>query len=203
MERKVGNVPELISHNLADFFDWPFIQSGEEEQTPEERRTRLKKADSIRRMLADGSTVPVVTSKIFFYYLFYLFVGTYCFSLLTATCSGRVQCSSQTNLNSIISSKARFFSLNSGQRVKGLVFLSLCFKTLLKNSNTCFNSFAPNYVRCRNSSFVKDRLRHFGAFLRGGRCWRAQRGQESARRAAGPQPGPRATGHGEIQDGRR
>jgi hypothetical protein len=54
------------------FIYWSFIQSGEEEQTPEERRTRLKKADSIRRMLADGSTVPVVTSKIL---LFYLFVG--------------------------------------------------------------------------------------------------------------------------------
>jgi hypothetical protein len=77
VERKVGNVPELISHNLADYFKfiyWSFIQSGEEEQTPEERRTRLKKADSIRRMLADGSTVPVVTSKIFIYLFIFIYL---------------------------------------------------------------------------------------------------------------------------------
>jgi len=55
-------------------FDWSIFQSGEEEQTPEERRTRLKKADSIRRMLADGSTVPVVTSKILFFIISFIYL---------------------------------------------------------------------------------------------------------------------------------
>merc|ERR1712083_740417 len=34
-----------------------------EEKSPEEKRTRLKKADSIRRMLADSSATPVVTRR--------------------------------------------------------------------------------------------------------------------------------------------
>merc|ERR1719282_1089749 len=38
-----------------------FLQS--EESSPEEKRTRLKKADSIRRMLADSSATPIVKRK--------------------------------------------------------------------------------------------------------------------------------------------
>ena len=34
-----------------------------DEASPEEKKTRLKKADSIRRMLADSSATPVVRSK--------------------------------------------------------------------------------------------------------------------------------------------
>merc|ERR1711992_119825 len=34
-----------------------------EEKSPEEKRTRLKKADSIRRMLADSSATPIVKRK--------------------------------------------------------------------------------------------------------------------------------------------
>merc|ERR1711915_328515 len=34
-----------------------------DEKSPEEKRTRLKKADSIRRMLADSSATPVVTRR--------------------------------------------------------------------------------------------------------------------------------------------
>ncbi len=71
---------------MADFFHWSFIQSGEEEQTPEERRTRLKKADSIRRMLADGSTVPVVTSKILLFMISFIYMVEITFFLLTTLC---------------------------------------------------------------------------------------------------------------------
>merc|ERR1719277_1987822 len=40
-----------------------YVPDQPEESTPEEKRTRLKKADSIRRMLADSSATPVVKRR--------------------------------------------------------------------------------------------------------------------------------------------
>eukprot|EP00092_Neocalanus_flemingeri_P062608 GFUD01075557.1.p1 GENE.GFUD01075557.1~~GFUD01075557.1.p1 ORF type:complete len:160 (+),score=38.54 GFUD01075557.1:59-481(+) len=40
-----------------------YIPEQTDERSPEEKRTRLKKADSIRRMLADSSATPVVTRR--------------------------------------------------------------------------------------------------------------------------------------------
>lgn len=40
-----------------------YIPEQTDEKSPEEKRTRLKKADSIRRMLADSSATPVVTRR--------------------------------------------------------------------------------------------------------------------------------------------
>merc|ERR1712038_520251 len=40
-----------------------YVPDQPEESTPEEKRTRLKKADSIRRMLADSSATPIVKRK--------------------------------------------------------------------------------------------------------------------------------------------
>merc|ERR1719471_2518598 len=40
-----------------------YVPDQPDEASPEERRTRLKKADSIRRMLADSSATPVVKRK--------------------------------------------------------------------------------------------------------------------------------------------
>ena len=53
-------------------YNFPFAKANVEdhqicfqpdEASPEEKKTRLKKADSIRRMLADSSATPVVRSK--------------------------------------------------------------------------------------------------------------------------------------------
>merc|ERR1739838_133984 len=40
-----------------------YIPEQTDERSPEEKRTRLKKADSIRRMLADSQATPVVTRR--------------------------------------------------------------------------------------------------------------------------------------------
>jgi len=38
-------------------------EESDDQRSPEEKRNRLKKADSIRRMLADSSTTPVITRR--------------------------------------------------------------------------------------------------------------------------------------------
>merc|ERR1712079_524481 len=50
-------VPEKI--NIPE----RYIPDQREESSPEEKRTRLKKADSIRKMLADSSATPIVKRK--------------------------------------------------------------------------------------------------------------------------------------------
>merc|ERR1712062_146049 len=50
-------VPEKI--NIPE----RYVPDQREESSPEEKRTRLKKADSIRKMLADSSATPIVKRK--------------------------------------------------------------------------------------------------------------------------------------------
>lgn len=63
--------PEFRTNALDNLFGAPekiniperYIPEQTDEKSPEEKRTRLKKADSIRRMLADSSATPVVTRR--------------------------------------------------------------------------------------------------------------------------------------------
>merc|ERR1711862_944300 len=62
---------EIKTHTFDNLFGVPdkiniperYVPDQAEESSPEERKTRLKKADSIRRMLADSSATPVVKRK--------------------------------------------------------------------------------------------------------------------------------------------
>merc|ERR1712045_994426 len=65
------NTQEIKTHTFDNLFGVPdkidiperYVPDQAEESSPEERKTRLKKADSIRRMWADSSATPVVKRK--------------------------------------------------------------------------------------------------------------------------------------------
>ena len=56
-----------LEHFLGDIYAWYTLNLGRtqvDERSPEERRTRLKKADSIRRMLAESQANQPIPSEL-------------------------------------------------------------------------------------------------------------------------------------------